>query len=547
MIARILVFILSLDCVTELGRRMFPGKVLFQTRLPLLLVLALTASSAAASERPWVSLNASGKLVYRTLPHGDRILDFSYAGYMGGGVPLPQVPVIRTITPSGGDDFLPIQQAIDAISAQIAQDHKPRAIQLTAGIFLCSQTLRITSSGIVLRGSGSIANSAEHSTTLQLTGEPHVAIEIQGSLQGGTDGPPAHIVQPYVPAGAQTIELDDASSFHPGDKVRITRPVTEKWLHFMRMDKMSRDGNDEVWVGNAISTTRLVLNVQQNVVTLDVPLTDSYDRTYLPPEGAEVIKVHVTGAIEQDAVESLHIVAPARHVAFDDPSFRAINLYDVRDAWLRDILIDDTTEGIDVGRGSSRITIQEVGIRHTTSVTSSAKPADFALRGSQTLVFRCGSVGNDLFYVITGARNQGPNVVLDSIFRGNGRIQPHQRWSTGFLVDNTRVPEGGIDLKNRGELGSGHGWTVGWGVVWNSSANNLIIQNPPGAANWAIGTSGAELSEPMKIKGERRRDEGPDLPQGFIQSPKHSVLPVSLYRQQLSERLGLGAMDALNP
>jgi hypothetical protein len=260
-----------------------------------------------------------------------------------------------------------------------------------------------------------------------------------------------------------------------------------------------------------------------------------------------VIKVNVTGAIQQDGIESLHIVAPARQVAFDDPSFRAINLYDVRDAWLRDILIDDTTEGVDVGLGSSRITVEEVGIRHTTSVTSSAKPADFALRGTQTLMFRCGSIGNDLFYVITGARNQGPNVVLDSVFRGNGRIQPHQRSSTGFLVDNTRVPEGGIDLKNRGELGSGHGWTVGWGVVWNSSANNLIIQNPPGSANWAIGTSGVELSEPMKIKGERRREEGPDLHEGFIESPKHSVLPVSLYRQQLSERLGPGAIYALNP
>jgi hypothetical protein len=24
------------------------------------------------------------------------------------------------------------------------------------------------------------------------------------------------------------------------------------------------------------------------------------------------------------------------------------------------------------------------------------------------------------------------------------------------------VPEGGIDLMNRGEMGSGHGWTMGW-------------------------------------------------------------------------------------
>ena len=149
-------------------------------------------------------------------------------------------------------------------------------------------------------------------------------------------------------------------------------------------------------------------------------------------------------------------------------------------------------------------------------------------------------------YVITGARNQGPNVVLDSVFHGNGHIQPHQRWSTGFLVDSTSVPEGGIDLRNRGEMGTGHGWTMGWGVVWNSSAASLVIQNPPGSANWSIGNSGLELTEPMKIIGQRRSDAGPDLPQGFIQSPGQPVSPASLYRQQLSERLGIAAIKVLD-
>ena len=51
----------------------------------------------------------------------------------------------------------------------------------------------------------------------------------------------------------------------------------------------------------------------------------------------------------------------------------------------------------------------------------------------------------------------------------------------------------------------------------------------------------------MKIKGQRRRDAGPDLPQGFIESPNHPVLPASLYRAQLAERLGAGAIKALDP
>jgi hypothetical protein len=51
----------------------------------------------------------------------------------------------------------------------------------------------------------------------------------------------------------------------------------------------------------------------------------------------------------------------------------------------------------------------------------------------------------------------------------------------------------------------------------------------------------------MKIIGQRRRGAGPDLPQGYIESQNHAVVPVSLYRAQLAERLGVQALKALDP
>jgi hypothetical protein len=512
-------------------------------RLSLLVGFALALPIHAREQAAWVSLDSSGKLVYRTLPRGDRIVDFSYAGYMSGGVPLPRVPSARTISPSGGDDTAAIQRAINEVSAMPMKSGIRGAVVLTPGTFLCGDTLNINASGIVLRGSGPKGGG----TTLKLTGQPHVAISVAGDEKIAVVGTPAHIAGQYVPSGAQSITLDDAAAFLPGDRIRITRFATPQWLHFMGMDAMVRNGQPEQWVGHLIATFRTVATREGNVLTLDVPLTDSYDREFLPPEGAEVAKVEISGDIEQDAVETLHILAPARHVAFSDPLYRAINLSGLRDGWIRDVVVDDTTEGIDAAGDTSRITIEDVTFRHTTTITTPAKPADFAARGSQLLILRCGSVGDNLFYVVTGARNQGPNVVLDSNFRGDGHIQPHQRWATGFLVDNTHVPEGGIDLMNRGEMGSGHGWTMGWGVVWNSSAASLIIQNPPGAANWSIGSSGAELTAPMKVYDLPKGHEGPDLPQGFIESPNHSVLPASLYRAQLAQRLGPGALKALEP
>jgi hypothetical protein len=511
----------------------------------LISVLGVAAlASPRAPEQHWVSLDSSGHLVYQALPSGDRITDFSYAGYMGGGVPMPRVPAAGPfVTPSGGDDTAAIQHAIDQVSALPLKNGFRGAVVLAAGTFSCSTPLNINASGVVLRGAGPTPKD----TILKLTGDPHVGIEIAGKEEIQNVGHPAHIVEDYVPSGAQSITLDDASSFAPGDAIRITRYTTPQWLQFMGMDRMVREGVPETWVGKSISTRRIVTRREGNVLHLDVPLTDSYDRKYLPPEGAEVTKVSVTGGIEQDGIEMLHMVAPPRHVAFDDPLFRAINLRGLRDGWVRDVLVDDTTEGIDATGDTARITIRNVFFRHGTTITSPAKPSDFVLAGTQILMLRCGSFGDDLFYVITGARNQGPNVVLESKFEGNGHVQPHQRWATGLLVDNTEVPHGGIDMKNRGEMGTGHGWTMGWGVVWNSSAESLVIQNPPGAANWSIGTSGKEMKEAMRIKGVRRHDSGPDLPQGFIESPNHRVLPESLYRAQLAERLGPDALKALDP
>src|SRR5882724_305420 len=53
-----------------------------------------------AHKSQWMYPDAKGKLTYKTLEGGDKIMDFSYAGYMGGGVSIPLVPVTITLTPS---------------------------------------------------------------------------------------------------------------------------------------------------------------------------------------------------------------------------------------------------------------------------------------------------------------------------------------------------------------------------------------------------------------------------------------------------------------
>ncbi|HEU0040139.1 MAG TPA: hypothetical protein VFR76_12790, partial [Verrucomicrobiae bacterium] len=103
-------------------------------------------------------------------------MDFSHAGYMGGGVALPAVPVRRTLQPSGGDDdSAAIQAVLDEVAAMGLTNGFRGAILLGPGTFSCSNTIMIPASGVVLRGSGSEANEGKP-TTIKLTGRPHLAI-----------------------------------------------------------------------------------------------------------------------------------------------------------------------------------------------------------------------------------------------------------------------------------------------------------------------------------------------------------------------------------
>jgi len=44
-------------------------------------------------------------------------MDFSHAGYMGGGGALPVIGVKKTLQPSGADDTASIQAALDEVAA----------------------------------------------------------------------------------------------------------------------------------------------------------------------------------------------------------------------------------------------------------------------------------------------------------------------------------------------------------------------------------------------------------------------------------------------
>jgi hypothetical protein len=131
---------------------------------------------------------------------------------------------------------------------------------------------------------------------------------------------------------------------------------------------------------------------------------------------------------------------------------------------------------------------------------------------------------------VTGANAPGPNVFLDSTgVQSHSELGPHHRWATGTLFDRIRHESVGgdevIGVYNRGNSGTGHGWSGAYHVFWNCVGDTHHVASPPHARNWSIGCQA------------RRR-----LGDGEFESFGEPVSPPSLYLQQLRDRLGEAAL-----
>lgn len=508
----------------------------------IFLAFLSAAALAAQGKSKWVYFGEDHRLQYGTDARGNRVMDFSHAGYKGGGVAIPTVRVARTLGPTRGDNTARIQAAIDEVS-NLAPDADGfrGAVLLEPGVYEVAVTLRIAASGVVLSGSG----SDDGGTTLNVTGEPHRFLDVSGSGEWQPQGDPVAVTDRYVPSGADWIHVESAAGFEVGDTILIQRPVTEAWIRFMGMDTLVRNGRPQTWLeaGRIIHADRTIKAIVRDRIVLDVPLSDSYDARYLDPPGTTVVKYTFPGRIEQVGLESLRVAVPPRDAPITRGQFTLLRMNAVTDGWVRDVVVQDTQNTITLGSTVRRVTLENVHIRHNVPFSGAASPADIAISGTQILVDRCSVSGRRVWPVVTQVGVTGPNVVL--LFKSDeAGIAPHQRWATGLLVDSSEFLNGterrpNIAFSNREHAGSGHGWSAGWSVAWNVKADYLLIQQPPGSMNWCIGCTGRYT--PILWHGNAI--ELPTFPSQAIESPNDPVEPASLYLWQLRERLGETALE----
>ncbi|MCR8630956.1 leucine-rich repeat protein [Paenibacillus radicis (ex Xue et al. 2023)] len=543
---------------------------------------------------PAFSVNA-GKLVYVPDYRGNSVMDYSNVGYKGGGVEIPNVPVKIILEPSedsNSDDTERIQNAVNMLGRIDPDSSGFRgSILLKAGTYRVSSTIKISSSGIVLKGEGDDHGGIEtHNTPLSPTNwkdythseapQPNVtkvvATWIASSYDKNTavfnfagaatsnSGSPIKVVDQYVPAGGHTIRLENVSGLSVGDTVNVRKAVNAAWAQDLKMDVMTDAPgilSANQWavngaVDSGYSTmdeerTIKSINPVTNEITLLEPLADALDMKY---GVSTVTKYSPTGRINNVGIENMQIMSrfdassTAINTAFgvDYMSYNdelhaelAVRFGNVQNAWARTITTYHIDSAVAIATGVSKITIQDVNCLEPVSGTGGERRYNFSNAGG-TLVL---NQRNYSRYTRHGFIVMG-NVVGQNVFYNNrtdyqfDANEPHLRWSIGGLYDNFN---GRIYLQDRWNNGTAHGWSGANYTLYNNTGYYIISQNQL-AANYLFGQSGTRLPFVMDAV-----DPG-NVPnfRAYEYSNGSKMTPGSLFIQQLKDRLGQGAVDKTN-
>lgn len=463
-------------------------------------------SAACGAESEWVRTGVTGRLVYVPDAEGDRILDFSAVGYEGRGVeaiPSFVAPQAR-IGPISGDDTANIQAAIDAVSSlPLGPDGFRGVVQLGAGRYDIEGQLEIRASGVILQGAG----QDESGTVLhgRSTGPPGAnkrpLIRIYGSGGASAIGSAANLIDKKVPVGATSFRVDRPHEFQPGDTVRITRRSDEAWISELGMDAIAprSDGGTVVqWTPFELKFDRAVTRVEGSRVLIDAPLPNTIEQQY----GGGTIQIYSwAGAIENIGGERLRGESDFDSNIDEDHAWDFItigvnqNSSRAQNVWVRDVHAKHFGNSLATAHPGSRlVTIQNAVNEDPKSVITGGRRYSFTLSGELGLVTNAHADEGRHDFVNNGGKPRSPNVFHNSVAtNANSDSGPHQRWATGTLFDNVTVQGDQLNVQNRGNSGTGHGWAGANMVIWNSAADAFRVQNPPTTQNWLVGSTGSNL------------------------------------------------------
>ncbi len=492
-----------------------------------ILTLTLVMLTGAMLVAQSLSITPDRKIEYAANERGDRIPDFSYAGYMASEQEIPLVPAKVYVAREGDKDATArIQQAIDYVSSLSPDENGFRgAVELEKGRYRINGSLSITASGVVLRGRG----YGEDGTVLFAAGTGReTLIKIQGKPYSTSDS--VQVTGDYVPVNALVIPFPGRHPFKVGDKVIITRPSTAEWLSFIGADKIGAfvDYPLTTWAPRDydLKWKREVVAIDATSITLDAPVTCAMEKQF---GMGYVSHCEDAGIITKVGVENLRCVSEYNEKNAKDEHHRwmAITVNNAEDGWIRRVTGEHFVSSIvALWEGVRRFTVEDCKSLSPVGEIGGFRRYAFQTSGQQTLISRCYSeYGYHDFSV--GYTAAGPNAFVQCYayhpYNFSGTLGG---WACGTLFDRQTVDGGALKIAFRDVDGQGAGWSGANSVCWEARVPQLHLGMPPGAYNWAFGTWGQGYGD------------------GFHLMPRTFMKPPSLFYAQLEARIGNPSPDA---
>lgn len=482
---------------------------------------------ASADAQTWTSkhiqYNKDSTLRYIPDAQGNTIPDFSLVGYAQGNA-FPRVPVVKTIEPAGDSSLQVIQSAIDEVSAMpLNQNGFRGAIQLKKGIYKIPGTLKISAGGIVLQGEGYrqtklIATGKGQRSLLEVKGTGNIK-EIKGTRK--------KITESYVPVGRKYFTVSVAAGLRPGDSIIVYRPGTQKWITDLEMNQIEvRDSTTKQWTPAEYDLyfERIITRIDGDKIYIDNPIVMPIEDQY---GGGEIYKYTFNGRISNVGIRNIVFESEYAGATDEDHGWNAIHVNRVENGWIDDITaVYFGYSCVNLGDKTRNITVHNCRSYDAKSKIEGGRRYSFNNDGQLNLIMNCRSSDGRHDFV-TGAKVGGPNVFYNcTAEKTHADIGPHHRWAMGTLYDNI-ITDGALNAQDRGNWGTGHGWSGVTQVFWNCSAKEAAIQDPwVSGKNYVIGMKAEK--KPGRLPGRNET--------AWEATDEKKLQPASLYEAQVKDK-----------
>ncbi|MDR0811698.1 MAG: DUF6298 domain-containing protein, partial [Paludibacter sp.] len=453
---------------------------------------------------------------------GNRIPDFSYSGYRASETPIPAVAVKLIVQPTTDDATFLLQAAIDKVAALKPDANGFRgAILLQAGDYKISGQLRISASGIVIRGSG-----ADKTNLIAAGLDRRTLIRIEG-VNNRKHGDTLKVTDKYVPVGAMSFTVNLTKNIKIGDRITLVRPSTKAWIDALDVAHLGGGITSLGWKPNEhnIYWDRTITAIEGDKITIDAPVTTALDAKY---GGGFVLPYVWSGRIENVGIENINFVSEydAANAKDENHSWMAITVGNAADVWVRNCFFRHfVSSAVYVLETARRITVENCKYLSPVSEIGAHRRYAFFTMGQQCLFQRLYSEYGYHDFAL-GFCTPGPNAFVQCTaflpYSYSGSIDS---WASGVLFDIVNIEGNALKFTNLWQAEKGAAWNAANSVFWQCSPSEMDCFAPPTAMNWAIGSWSAYNGN------------------GFWAESNNHVEPRSLFYAQLEKRLGADYKD----